>query len=71
MKTITCSQLGGYCGQKLKAYTWEAMALVIVKHFTEKHAKKLAKHLHMANTKEPMEWVAVMKPKWDAAPEQE
>jgi hypothetical protein len=62
MKTITCTQLGGYCSQKLSAYTWDTMALVIVKHFTEKHPKKLAKHLHRANTKDPLEWVAQMQP---------
>ena len=70
MKTMTCTQLGGKCNQKLSAYTWEAMVEVIAKHFADKHPKELAKELEKARTKDPLKWAAEMKPKWDAAPEQ-
>jgi predicted small metal-binding protein len=70
VKTITCTQLGGNCYQKLSAYTWEEMVKVIAKHFTDRHPKELARELQKANTKDPLEWAVKMKPKWDAAPEQ-
>jgi hypothetical protein len=70
MKTMICTQLGGKCSQKLSAYTWDAMVKVIATHFTDKHPKELARELQRANTKDPVEWAAEMKPKWDAAPEQ-
>ncbi len=70
MKTMTCTQLGGSCGQKLSAYTWDAMVEVIAMHFTDKHPKELARELNRMHTKDPLKWAEEMKPKWDDAPEQ-
>ena len=70
MKTMTCTQLGGKCSQKLSAYTWDAMIKVIAKHFADKHPKELAGELERMHTKDPLKWAASMKLKWDAAPEQ-
>jgi hypothetical protein len=70
MKTMTCTELGGYCSQKLSAYNLEAMVMVIAKHFTDKHPKDLARHLERMHFKNAEQWAAGLKPKWDAAPDQ-
>jgi hypothetical protein len=70
MKTTKCEEFGGKCRQKLSAYTWKAMVKVIAKHFTDKHPIELAREMQRIKTKDAEKWAAVMKPKWDAAPEQ-
>jgi hypothetical protein len=65
IKTITCADLGGCCGQKLTG-----MVEVIAKHHTDKHPKELENALRKLNTKDPLVWAVTMKPKWDAAPDQ-
>jgi predicted small metal-binding protein len=67
---MTCADLGGCCGQKLTAYSWNAMVEVIAKHHTDKHPKELENALRKMNTKDPLVWAVTMKPKWDAAPDQ-
>ena len=37
MKTMTCRSLGGPCGQKLSAASWDEMVLAMTKHVMEKH----------------------------------
>jgi predicted small metal-binding protein len=70
MKTITCAQLGGICGQKLSAYSWDAMVQVIAKHLRDKHPKELEKKMRKLNVNHAEQCAEAMKPKWDAAPEQ-
>ena len=68
MKTMTCSELGGSCDQKLSADTWDEMVKVMTKHVLGKHpdvAKKMEKMHHEA----PQRWGREHRPTWDAAPE--
>jgi hypothetical protein len=67
---MTCAQLGGYCSQKLSAYTWNSMIEVIAKHHKDKHPKELQKALENTGKKDALAWAATMKPKWDDAAEQ-
>lgn len=37
MKTMTCRQLGGTCGQQFSAQTWDEMVQKMTAHVIEKH----------------------------------
>ena len=68
MKTMTCKELGGTCGQKLSAGSWDEMVKVMTKHVMEKHPD-VAKKMQEMHEEDPKKWGREMKPKWDAAPE--
>jgi predicted small metal-binding protein len=63
IKTMSCSQLGGKCSQKLSAYAWEGILKAMTKHVTEKHPKALAKNMYKRNHEEPERWAREMRPK--------
>jgi predicted small metal-binding protein len=68
MKTMTCKELGGKCDQKLSANSWDEMVKVMTKHVMEKHPD-VAKEMEQMHKKDPKQWAAKTKPKWEAAPE--
>ncbi len=68
MKTLTCKELGGKCGQKLSAGTWDELVQAMTKHVMEKHLD-VAKEMEKMHKQDPQKWGREMKPKWNAAPE--
>jgi predicted small metal-binding protein len=68
MKTMTCSELGGACDQKLSASSWDEMVKVTTKHVMEKHPD-VAKKMKKMHNEDPKKWGREMKPKWEAAVE--
>jgi hypothetical protein len=68
VKTLTCKQLGGTCDQQLSANTWNDMVQVMTKHVMEKHPD-VAKRMKEMHDKDPKQWAAETKPKWDQAAE--
>lgn len=69
MKTMTCRELGGSCGQKLSAQTWDEMVETMTAHVIENHPDTAAEMGKM-HAEDPEKWGTEMKPKWDAAPEE-
>lgn len=67
MKTMTCKELGGTCDQKLSAASWDEMAKTMTKHVMDKHPD-VAKQMEAMHKRDPKEWSAQTKPKWDVAP---
>jgi predicted small metal-binding protein len=67
MKTMTCKELGGKCDQKLSAGTWEEMVQVMTKHVMDNHPD-VARKMKEMHDKNPKQWAAETKPKWDHAP---
>lgn len=67
MKTMTCKELGGKCDQKLSANTWEEMVQVMTHHVMSSHPD-VAKRMKEMHDKDPKQWAAETKPKWDHAP---
>jgi predicted small metal-binding protein len=67
MKTMTCKELGGKCNQKLSANTWEEMVKAMTQHVMEKHPD-VAQRMKEMHDKDPRQWAAETKPKWDAHP---
>ncbi len=70
MKTMTCRELGGECDAKLQAKTWPEMVQTMTKHVIDKHPDT-AKKMEEMHAKDPEQWNKEMKPKWEAAPEDE
>jgi predicted small metal-binding protein len=68
MKTMTCKQLGGKCDQQLSAASWEEMVKVMTKHVMDKHPD-VAEQMKKMHEKDPKQWSAQTKPKWDATPD--
>lgn len=67
MKTMTCKELGGKCDQKLSANTWEEMVQVMTQHVMSAHPD-VAKRMKEMHDRDPKQWAAQTKPKWDQAP---
>ena len=67
MKSMTCRQLGGPCGQVLTAETWEEMVKTMTRHVLENHPDT-AKAMERMHNEDPKRWGREMKPKWDAKP---
>ena len=65
MKTMTCKQLGGKCGHKLSANTWDEMVKAMTGHVLEMHPD-VAAEMGKMHEKDPTKWGKEMKPKWDA-----
>ena len=70
MKTLTCKELGGKCDQKISAATWNEMVTNMSNHVVEKHPD-VARDMVKMHNEDPKKWGKEMKPKFDAAPEQE
>jgi hypothetical protein len=68
VKTMTCRELGGTCGQRLSADSWDGMVKVMTKHVLENHPD-VAKQMGKMHNEDPKRWGKEMKPRWDAAPE--
>jgi predicted small metal-binding protein len=69
MKALTCKELGGKCGQKISADTWNELVKNMYNHVMEKHPD-VAKDMEKMHHEDPQKWGREMKPKFDAAPEQ-
>ena len=67
MKTMTCKELGGKCGQKLSAETWDEMVKVMTQHVLDNHPD-VARQMQEIHAKDPKQWAAETKPRWDRAP---
>lgn len=67
MKTMTCTELGGKCDQKISAASWNDMVQAMTKHVIEKHPD-VAKEMEKMHNRDPKEWSTEIKPKWDATP---
>ena len=67
MKTMTCKELGGPCGEALSAANWEEMVENMTQHVIDHHpgTAKEMEELHNEDTKQ---WSREMRPKWDAKP---
>jgi predicted small metal-binding protein len=68
MKTMTCKELGGKCGAKLTANTWEEMVQKMTHHVMERHPD-VAEKMKEMHDQDPKRWSAETKPKWDKAAE--
>ena len=68
MKTMTCSELGGPCEQKLTADSWDEMVQKMTAHVMAEHPET-AKEMEQMHNGDPEAWGKEMKPKWEAAPE--
>lgn len=49
MKTMTCKQLGGACGQTFSANTFDEIALMVSKHAREKVQEGDVAHIEAMN----------------------
>jgi predicted small metal-binding protein len=68
MKTMTCKDLGGICGERLSANSWDEMVMTMTKHVMTNHPD-VAKQMEKMHNEDPKKWGKETKPKWDAAPE--
>jgi predicted small metal-binding protein len=68
MKAMKCKELGGKCGQKLSAGSWEEMVKVMTKHVREKHPD-VARQMEKMHNEDPKKWGKEMQLKLEAAPE--
>ena len=68
MKTMTCRELGGTCGHKLFASTWDDMVKTMKSHVSQRHPE-VAKQMEKMHNEDPKKWGRETKPEWDSTPE--
>lgn len=67
MRTMTCRELGGPCGQTLLAETLDEMVQTMSRHVMKQHPDT-AREVPQVHDEDPKRRGREMKPKWDAAP---
>ena len=78
MKTMTCKQLGGACGEKFHANSFDEIAGMSKQHAMEMFHKKDGAHLKAMNEMQELmkkpeamkEWFANKKKEFEALPEE-
>ena len=78
MKTMTCKQLGGACGQKFNANTFDEMAALSKKHGMEMFQKGDKAHLEAMNEMQKMmksphlmnKWMESKRKEFDKLPDE-
>ncbi|MBV9349421.1 MAG: hypothetical protein JO026_01590 [Patescibacteria group bacterium] len=68
MKTMTCRELGGPCGEALSAETWPDMVRRMTDHVIANHPDT-AKEMETMHNDDPEKWGKEMRPKWESTPE--